>query len=275
MLGVLSGYWIFSGFIDPQNPASLEWLNVYYLLAGLTLTVALIVLVSPISRAPETKARHKVVDEFVAMLKLAYQPLVLIFVMSIFFYVLIEQGIGTWLPTFNSEVLGLPVDVSVQITSIFAAALALGRLLAGQLLRYVSWHVFLNVSLALMASLMLLALPMSCGADGSAASHFFEAPLAAYLLPLVGLMMAPIYPIVNSVMLSALDKSQHAAMTGLIVVFSALGGTTGSIITGVVFDKFGGQNAFYLSIVPMILIAVSLHFFRATSRKLSGVVVSD
>src|SRR3569623_2041261 len=36
MLGVLSGYWIFAAFIDPANPASRQWLNVYYLLAAVS-----------------------------------------------------------------------------------------------------------------------------------------------------------------------------------------------------------------------------------------------
>lgn len=72
------------------------------------------------------------IQEFVEMLKLAYKPLVLVVVLFVFLYVLIEQGIGTWLPTFNSEVLHLPVYVSVQITSIFAAMIAIGRLMAGQ-----------------------------------------------------------------------------------------------------------------------------------------------
>ena len=35
-------------------------------------------------------------------------------------------------------------------------------------------------------------------------------------------------------------------MTGLIVVFSALGGTTGSFITGQLFAHFDGALAFYL-----------------------------
>jgi len=34
MLGVLSGYWIFSAFIDHANPASPSWLTVYWLLAA-------------------------------------------------------------------------------------------------------------------------------------------------------------------------------------------------------------------------------------------------
>ena len=51
-------------------------------------------------------------------------------------------------------------------------------------------------------------------------------------------------------------------MSGLIVVFSALGGTTGSIITGNVFERFDGQTAFYLSLIPMVLLLVVVIFFR-------------
>jgi LacI family transcriptional regulator len=36
-------------------------------------------------------------------------------------------------------------------------------------------------------------------------------------------------------------------MTGLLVIFSALGGTTGSLITGYVFGRFNGHFAFYLT----------------------------
>jgi predicted MFS family arabinose efflux permease len=50
-------------------------------------------------------------------------------------------------------------------------------------------------------------------------------------------------------------------MAGLIVIFSALGGTTGSIITGYVFDAYGGQTAFYFSLVPIGLLLVLLTLF--------------
>lgn len=266
MIGVLSGYWIFSAFIDPQQPASLSWLNVYYWLAGICLFAALIVMQAPIQKPELDPAHVNAWQDFVDMLKLTYQPLVLIFVLSIFLYVLIEQGIGTWLPTFNREVLKLPVDISVQITSVFAASLAIGRLLAGQLLKFVPWYLFLNICLACMAALILLSLPMTENIPEREVSHILNAPLAAFLLPLIGLMMAPLYPILNSVMLSALDRSRQAAMTGLIVVFSALGGTTGSILTGFLFDAFGGQNAFYTSLVPIAGIAVCLFAFRLVSR---------
>jgi len=201
---------------------------------------------------------------------MSYQPLVLIFVISIFLYVLIEQGIGTWLPTFNNEVLGLPSDVSIQMTSIFAASLAFGRLLAGQILKFINWYTFLNICLVCMAAIIVVLLPLAQTTQIGTVTSIFDAPMVAYLLPLIGLMMAPIYPVLNSVMLSSLIQSKHAAMTGLIVVFSALGGTTGSMITGYFFELFGGQQAFYLSLLPIGLILISMYFFKTATQKSSS-----
>lgn len=268
MLGVLSGYWVFAWFIDPTNDASLSWLNVYYLLAALVALTFVVVMLAPIKPVENAQATSAV-TAFVGMLKLAYKPLVLVFIFSIFLYVLIEQGIGSWLPTFNKEVLGLPTQVSIQITSIFAIALAVGRLTAGAVLTRMHWYPFLNICLAGMAVVMLLSLPLAENVAGEDISHWFDAPLAAFLIPLIGLMMAPIYPVINSVMLSALPQEKHAPMTGLIVVFSALGGTTGSIVTGFVFDAVGGQQAFYLSLVPISILVVTLFFFKKSSSSLA------
>ena len=265
MLGVLSGYWIFAGFIDPNNDASLAWLNVYYLLAALVALTFVIVMFAPI-KAVKLSDDATIASEFTSMLRLAYKPLVLVFIFSIFLYVLIEQGIGSWLPTFNKEVLGLPTQVSIQMTSIFAIALAVGRLTAGAVLRKMNWYPFLNICLVGMAIVMLISLPLAenSGAHSDITS-WTGAPLAAFLIPMIGLMMAPIYPVINCVMLSALPLQQHAPMTGLIVVFSALGGTTGSIVTGFVFDAIGGQNAFYLSLVPIAGLLATLFFFKKAS----------
>ncbi|MFT5756822.1 MAG: fucose permease [Alteromonadaceae bacterium] len=271
MIGSLAGYWLFSFYIDPSVKEPTSWLNVYYPLAGLIIVALLLVSLSSIKKVETTSLSSNFISGFLEMINMSYQRLVLIFVISVFLYVLIEQGIGTWLPTFNSEVLGLPSNVSVQMTSIFAAALAIGRLLAGQVLRYINWYSFLNICLVSMALLIIIILPLTNSTSVQNVTSFLDAPMVAYLLPLIGLMMAPIYPVLNSVMLSSLDKSKHASMTGLIVVFSALGGTTGSIITGFSFQAFGGQKAFYLSLIPMGLILVSLYFFKTATQTQSVV----
>lgn len=273
MVGVLSGYWVFTAFIDPVD--SNAWLNVYYVLAALTLLVIISVVIAPIKPAIKGQKSNSGWNDFIAMLKLTYQPLVLIFIISAFLYVLIEQGVGTWLPTFNNQVLQLPVAISIQLASIFAAALALGRLVAGQVLKHIHWFVVLSCCLVAMAALIIITLPLTENLPKSEVNSLFDAPLAAFVLPLIGFFMAPIYPVLNSVMLSALQKHQHAAMTGLIVVFSAFGGTTGSVITGYVFEHFSGQHAFYLSLVPISLIFISVIIFKKRTHAISQHAVNS
>ena len=270
MLGVLSGYWVFSYFIEKGEPGSTDWMSVYFALAAIVTLSSILVVFAPIKRESSTASQSSALSAFTDMLKLTYQPLVLIFVLSIFLYVLVEQGIGSWLPTFNNEVLGLPVAISVQMTSLFAFSIAMGRLCAGQVLKRVNWFPFLLVSAGLMMGLILLSLPLASGTSASHINSLAQAPLAAFLLPLIGLLMAPIYPILNSVMLSSLHKSQHAAMTGLIVIFSALGGTTGSLLIGVLFEFFGGEQAFYTLLIPIIGIVVTLYGFRKVSLAASA-----
>jgi len=265
MLGVLSGYWLFSAFMDPAAPESSSWLQVYWLLA-LLCAANLVLLSSTSFPTLDLPAVHPLRQDFIAMLQLVYKPLVFVFVLSAFLYVLIEQGIGSWLPTFNNEVLALPNQLSVQLTSIFAASLALGRILAGVVLKKISWYSLLNGCLLAMALLIILTLPLTHDIHVDADVSLLSAPLAAYLFPLIGLFMAPVYPVINSVILSALPKAQHAAMTGLIVVFSALGGTTGSMVTGYTFAHFNGQTAFYLCLLPLTLLLLSVGLFHRQSK---------
>ncbi|MBL7875714.1 MAG: MFS transporter, partial [Cyclobacteriaceae bacterium] len=56
-------------------------------------------------------------------------------------------------------------------------------------------------------------------------------------------------------------------MSGLIVIFSALGGTTGSIITGHIFESYGGETAFYFSLVPIGILMGCLFFFNRLQKK--------
>ncbi|MFZ0869438.1 MAG: MFS transporter [Rhodanobacter sp.] len=268
MVGVLAGNWIFSAYVDPAHPANPVWFNVYWLLAGIC--AAIIVLLAT-SKLDESAAHSKETNSFIGslreMLRLFLLPLVYVFLASAFLYVLIEQSFGTWLPTFNNEILKLPNTMSIQFASILAGMTALGRIGAGFLLKRVPWYVLLNVCVVAMGALVILVLPLAQDVVARPDVGWFNAPTAAYLIPLIGLLMAPIYPVINSVALSSLPKPMHAAMTGLIVVFSALGGTLGSYITARVFAGFGGIHAFYFSLVPMALVLVTLFFFkRETDR---------
>jgi fucose permease len=86
---------------------------------------------------------------------------------------------------------------------------------------------------------------------------------------LIGLFLAPVYPSINSAILTSLPKPKHGLMSGLIIIFSALGGTTGSVIMGYVFDadKTGGQKAFYFSLIPILILIVCLFLFKRLQPK--------
>lgn len=263
MVGVLSAYWVFAHFIDSANPKSQSWLQVYWVLGALCVVTFLLLATTRFDESDaQLPAGRSRLDDFLAMFKLFMKPLVCVFVLTAFLYVLIEQSVGTWLPTFNNEILKLPAAMSVQVASIFAGCLAIGRLSAGVVMRKVHWYTVMNGCVLGMAAMVLLALPLTRDLALDANVTWANAPLATFLFPLIGLFMAPIYPGINSVMLSSLPKNQHSSMTGLLVIFSALGGTTGSFITGYVFGNFSGHFAFYLTLVPITLVLITLFFFR-------------
>lgn len=264
MVGVLAGYWIFAAFIDADDPGSPRWLGVYWWLSG-SCVVAIALLASvqyDESASREMGATRSRGVEFAQMFTLAAKPLTIVFIASVFLYVLIEQGIGTWLPTFNRQLLGLSAPMSIQAASIFAVGLAVGRLGAGVVVRKTGWYPLLVGCLIAMAVLILVALPLAHAAGGKAVTRWPGAPIAAFVFPLIGLFMAPVYPAINSAVLSAMPRSNQAAMVGLIVVFSALGGTTGSFVIGRVFAAVEGAAAFYLLLLPIAVLLVTITLLR-------------
>ena len=268
MIGILSAGFIFSFYIDDSNPQSTAWVNVYYLLAGIAFLAFLLLLTTKMDESLVKKeTKDSSTGDFQEMLKLVIVPVVLVFVASAFIYVLIEQSIMSWLPTFNSKVLHLPNSLSVQMAGILAASTAIGRFLAGVVLKKLKWLTVLIICVLLSGGMVLLALPLAQNLGNEAITGWGNAPLVAYIFPMIGLFIAPIYPSINSVILSALPKNKHGIMAGLIVIFSALGGTTGSLITGYVFEHFGGKSAFYFSLIPMVILIICLIIFNKLSEK--------
>lgn len=272
MVGILSGYFVFSSFVDDTDATSTAWTNVYFLLAFISFAAFLLLLSTPLDES-QVQEQHNdskgFAEEFAGMMRLMAKSLVLIFIVSAFIYVLVEQGIMSWLPSFNSKILNLPTSLSIEMAAILAGSTALGRFLAGFVLQKVEWYPVVAVSLVVAAILVLVSLPLASSVEeGRVITGWFDAPLAAFVFPMIGLCLAPIYPAINSAILSALPVQQHAPMSGLIVVFSALGGTTGSLITGYMFEHYDGQTAFYMSLIPLTVLLVTLFVFnRMVSKK--------
>ena len=177
MIGNLSLYFIFSSFVDNANPQSTAWLNAYYLLGGLSLLAFFLLLTAPLDESVAKNVDGKPESpKFSDMFKLMSEPIVIAFIFSAFFYVLIEQSIQNFLPTFNNKVLLLPAVLSIQMGSILAGSTALGRFFAGIIMKKLNWFYVIIGSLLLAALLVILAMPLAKNEAGKNITGWLDAP---------------------------------------------------------------------------------------------------
>jgi fucose permease len=265
MVGIALAYFLFPAFYSEDENS---WLNVYYLLCGLILISFIFLLFSKVEYEVEAIGTS-LKDDLKESLKLMIVPLVLVFIVSAFLFVMIEQGIMTWLPTFNKKIFNFNSVLSVQMASILALTLALGRFVAGFLTKYINWVVLVIVCVVISGGILIYILPQLQGDIKSIGeiTSLSQVPSLGFILPLIGLFIAPIYPLLNSTVLSSLPKSLHSPMSGLIIIFSALGGTIGSRIVGELFESVGGANAFYFLLIPMVLLIVFVLLIDRMSKK--------
>lgn len=264
MIGIALAYFLFPAFNSDSDPDA--WLNVYWLLAGISLLSFGFLFFAKFENKTEIPGVD-LIDDFKQMFKLFAKLLTIVFVISAFLFVMIEQGIMTWLPTFNDKVLHLPENISIMMASILAISLAVGRLLAGVITKKINWIWILSFCIVMAMLLVIFVLPKTVGLDVKEINSLGDIPLIGFAFPLVGLFIAPIYPLLNSVVLSALPQKLHSSMTGLIVVFSALGGTIGSRVIGYLFKNEGPENAFYYTLIPMSLLLVSFFILKKLTTK--------
>jgi len=251
MVGSLSGPIFFSLMINTS-----KWNHTYWILAVLSSLALLLLLLTDLD---ESKVHQKSEESsFFEMFRLLKYPMVIVFIISAFLYVMIEQSLGTWLPTFNKEIFSLSPAQSASFLSIYAGSIALSRFLAGYISKKFSWFKVQLTYLALAAILILVVLSNSGSTKIPHFEYWFQAPVLAFALSLIGFFLGPIYPTICSIVLSKLEKIHHSSMTGLIIIFSALGGTTGSLIIGLISDNFNVHTAFYFPIIPISLLMIVL-----------------
>ena len=100
MVGIALAYFLFPAFYSSDENS---WLNVYYLLCGLVAISFVFLLFSKIEYEVEAIG-SSLKEDLMGSVKLMVVPLVLVFIISAFLFVMIEQGIMTWLPTFNKKI---------------------------------------------------------------------------------------------------------------------------------------------------------------------------
>lgn len=260
MTGSLTGPLIFSVMISLSH-----WNNTYWVISVLTAISLVLMLFTEID---ESSVKEQAKDSsFIKMFALLKYPMVWAFIISAFLYVMIEQSFGTWLPTFNREIFKLSQAQSASFLSIYAGSIALSRFLAGYLSKKFSW---LTIQLAYLVGAFLLTfiiLIQTMDFNALEPENWYQASPMAFVFSMVGFFLGPIYPTICSIVLSKLEKSKHSSMTGLIIIFSALGGTSGSMIIGFFSHNFSVHNAFYFPLIPIALLAFMLIPYKKLTDK--------
>ncbi len=269
MIGIAVAYISFPLFYSDTDPNN--WLKIYLVVAALIAISFFMLLFSDFNSLSYEIPGTNLKEDFIKMISLLKRPIVAVFALAAFMYVMTEQGIMSWLPVFNQKVLHLPEKISVTMAVILMLSIAGGRYVSSVLVKKINWLVLLLVCLVGAALMVIIVLPQTGNLQVKEINSLSDVPVIAYVFPLIGFFLAPIYPLINSFVLSDTEKVFHSPMASLLTFFSAIGGTLGSRLVGYLFKNVGGNKAFYFSLIPLSILIICLFLFnRIHNKKATG-----
>jgi fucose permease len=201
--------------------ASWKWL---FAIAGL-LCIGLI-LVAAVVRYPSKTRIDETPVTLAATVRMMGNPFALTFSAGAMLYVGVETAIYVWMPTLLQGYHGPYLLLSTYALSAFFVLRAGGRFLGSFMLAHMKW----SLVLVLCAGAILACF---------AVSYIGGVNTAVWSLPLSGLFMSVIYPTLNSKGISCFPKSQHGAVSGVILFFTCLSAVLSPLAMGAISDAMG------------------------------------
>jgi fucose permease len=220
-VGAIMGTFLVSYLIS----AGIEW-KYLYIVAG-TLSM-LLISIALIVKYPKSKKVDEEPINLARTMKMLKDPYALGFSSAAFLYVAVESAIYVWMPTLLMNYTGNIAFVATYSLSIFFILRAAGRFLGGYIFRKFEW----GSALLFFCTAIFLCFLITLVGGVSA---------AVILLPLSGLFMSVVYPTINSKGISCFPKTQHGAVAGVILFFTAAGAALGPLSMGAVSDAFHGD----------------------------------
>jgi MFS transporter, DHA1 family, quinolone resistance protein len=203
--------------------SGVSWKYLYVLAGGICVLLFFSAL---LARYPQSKKSPGESINLKRTLKMMKNPFALGFSLAIALYVATEVAIYVWMPMLLLEYNGSAIWFAAYALTIFFVLRAGGRFLGSWVLSKCDWSiVMLYFSLAIFLCYL--------------GSMVFGIDAAVFLLPLSGLFMSMIYPTLNSKGISCFKKSEHGAIAGVILFFTAAAAAIGPLLMGAVGDIFG------------------------------------
>lgn len=189
-----------------------------------------------------------------------FSPALAFFLAIIFSIVFIEQSFNSWLPSFYKYHLKVNSFFALQASSFLALFSYAGRMLTAYVIHRFSLPRYYLSCLAL----ILLVLSVISGiqlfsSEGST--------ILLFLFPVTGFFLAPLYPVINSKMISGIDRSKAEIFTALIVIFSSLGSSLSSVIMSVLFgNRLLDYYSLYILSAVSLLFIISVIYFKIAGK---------
>jgi len=192
-----------------------------YVVAG---TVCVVLILTALRvKYPQTTRKSEEPIDLNRTMQMMRDPYALTFSLGIFLYVAVECAIYVWMPTLIKDQTGF---FALYALTIFFVVRAVGRFLGAWVLAHFDW-----TSVLALFSLAILV----CFAG----SVWFGASAAVFLLPISGLFMSVVYPTLNSKGISCFQKSEHGAVSGVILFFTCVAAALGPLAMGFTSDLLG------------------------------------
>ena len=164
-------------------------------------------------------------SNFKRTMRMMKNPYALGFSAGIFLYVATECAVYVWMPTLLKDYSGSFTFWATYALTIFFGLRVVGRFGGAWVLRRFDW----TSVMAVFGLMIFLCFAVSVAGGLS---------YAIWLLPLSGLFMSMIYPTLNSKGISCFPKTEHGAVSGVILFFTCTSAALGPLAMGAVSDIF-------------------------------------
>ncbi|WP_426278087.1 MFS transporter [Chryseobacterium sp. S-02] len=207
---------------------------------------------------PVKKDQENLVKELTTFVS----PFILIFLFVLFSIVFVEQSFNSWLPSFYKNHLKVNSFFALQASSFLALFSYVGRMITSNIIQRFTLSKYYILCLILIVSVLSVIIGIQfLSTDNSR--------ILLFLFPVIGLFLSPLYPVINSKMITRIDKEKVNIFTSLVVIFSSLGSSVSSIMMSILFkNNLLNYYSAYILFAVLILFSISLLYFRMSRKTL-------
>jgi fucose permease len=228
IMNTLEGFFGVGAIIGPAIIAAMlnanfSWKWLYVIAGGLC---TLLIITALLVKYPKTVKSVEEPINFRRTIRMMSNPYALGFSTCIFLYVAAECAVYVWLPRYVEGYSGSFASLAVYAVPVFFILRAFGRFLGIWVLNRFAW----TSVMAIFGLAIFL-----CFALGT----FGGLSIAIWMFPLSGLFMSMIYPTLNSKGISCFPKTEHGAVSGVILFFTCIAAAVGPLAMAKVSDMFG------------------------------------